>query len=232
MLTLVQVGYGLPVSLPLDPSAEFQAGQVGQLKIVGQDIVCGVSDGRAPIGILDDVRSRAFTQSVVDEIVLIQVRSEDRTSSDGYNWFSTKDTIQTLNNSNIVRTSFMADYSGLVLNSTNGVLTLPAGSRLNFDSGSGQPDSVKTIVNYVYQVTDLPGDDTTVGSNKVTIWFQRGIFATDMFETTQRYPLNNTLFVNEEGKFTTRQPTPDHPGIAMVMAPPSSLNGTLQLLWL
>jgi len=131
-----------------------------------------------------------------------------------------------------VGTSFLADYDSLELNATNGILTLPAGSRLNFDSGSGTYDSVKTIVSYVYQVPDLPGDDTTMGSNRCTIWFQRGIFATDMFEPTQRYPMNATLFVNEEGKLTTRQPTPDHPGIAMVVGPPSAMVSTLEFLWL
>jgi len=73
MLQLIQVGNAMPVSFPVDPSAEFQSGQIAQLKLVNQDIVCGVSDGRAPFGVLDDVRSRAFTQTVVDEVVLIQV---------------------------------------------------------------------------------------------------------------------------------------------------------------
>jgi len=232
MLQLIQVGNAMPVSFPVDPSAEFQSGQIAQLKLVNQDIVCGVSDGRAPFGVLDDVRARAFTQTVVDEVVLIQVREEDRQSSDGYNVYSNRDTSQHLNNANIVGTSFLADYDGLELNATNGILTLPAGSRLNFDSGSGTYDSVKTIVSYVYQVPDLPGDDTTMGSNRVTIWFQRGIFATDMFEATQRYPLNATLFVNEEGKLTTMQPTPDHPGVAMVVGPPSAMVATLEFMWL
>lgn len=232
MLQLVQVGNAMPVSFPVDPSAEFQSGQIAQLKLANQDIVCGLSDGRAPFGILDDVRTRAFTQTVVDEVVLIQVRPEDIGTNDGYNRYTTKDTSQHLNNAGIVSTSFKADYEGLVLNPVNGILTLPAGSRLNFDSGSGTFDSVKTIVNYVYQVPDLPGDDTTMGSNRVTIWFQRGIFITDMFESNQRYPLNATLFVNEEGKLTTRQPTPDHPGVAMCVGPPSAMVSNLEFLWL
>ena len=232
MLTLVQVGNTLPVSFPVDSSAEFQPGQIAQLKIVNNNIVCGLSDGTAPFGILDDVRARAFTQSVVDEIVLIQVREEDRTY-DGYGgWFSMRDTTQHINNANIVRTSFVADYEGLVLNSTNGIITLPAGSRLNFDSGSGTFDSVKTIINYVYQVPDIPGDDSTLGSNRCTIWFQRGIFATDQFDTTQRYPLNATLFVNENGVLTTKQPTPEHPGVAMCIGPPSAMIASLEFLWL
>ena len=127
----------------------------------------------------------------------------------------------------------MADYSGLILNSINGILTLPADALLNWDAnGDGRPDSVKTVVNYVYQVASLPGDDTTIGSNRITIWFQRGIFATDQFDTLQRYPLNATLFVNEEGKLTTKQATANHPGVAMVTGPPSANVTNLEFMWL
>ena len=127
----------------------------------------------------------------------------------------------------------MADYEGLILNKINGVLILPAGSMLNWDAnGDGKYDSVKTIVNYVYVIPDIPGDDTTIGSNRITIWFSRGIYETDQFDTIQRYPLNNTLFVNAEGKLTTKQPTTDHPGIAFVTGPPSALKGTLEFMWL
>jgi len=101
----------------------------------------------------------------------------------------------------------------------------------NFDSGSGTPNSVKAIVNYVFTVPNLPGDDSTVGSGRVTIWFQRGIFQTDQFDTTQRYAVNATLFVNAEGKFTTHQASPNLPGVAMVTGPPTGINETLEFLW-
>jgi len=121
----------------------------------------------------------------------------------------------------------------LVLNPVNGILTLLEGSLLNYDNdGDGQNDSVKTIVNYVDQVASLPGDDTTIGSNRVTLWFQRGIFATDQFDTLQRYPLNATLFVSAEGLLTTKQASASHPGRAMVSAPPSAIEGSLEFLWL
>lgn len=232
MLHLIQVGNALPVSYPVDSTSEFQPGQIAQLKLVGQDIVAGVSDGTAPLGLIDDVRTTAFTQNSIDEVVLIVVPEPNIYTPDGYNYFSNADIKQELNNSNILQTSFVADYDGLILNQRNGIVILPSGSKLNFDSGSGKPDSVKTIVNYIYRVPELPGDDTTIGSNRITIWFQRGIFATDQFDTLQRYPLNATLFVNENGLLTTKQPTPDHPGVAMVCGPPSSLVGTLEFLWL
>ena len=231
MLKIIQSGNALPFSYPVDITSIFQPGQIGQLKLIGQDIVVGLSDGTAPLGIIDDTRSNAFTQSIVDEIVVI---SGADIYTDGYgNFFTGSDVKQELNNAGLLQNSFVSDYEGLELNIINGILTLPEDSQLNFDAdGDGLEDSVKTIVSYVYRVPDLPGDDTTMGSNRMTVWFQRGIFATDQFDTTQRYPLNATLFVNEEGKLTTRQATPDHPGVAMVTGPPSALVGTLEFMWL
>jgi hypothetical protein len=231
MLKIIQSGNALPFSYPVDITSIFQPGQIGQLKLIGQDIVVGLSDGTAPLGLIDDTRSNAFTQSVVDEVIIIA--GVDITT-DGYgNFFTGSDAKQELNNAGLLQNSFVSDYEGLELNIVNGILTLPEDSQLNFDAdGDGLEDSVKTIVSYVYQVPNLPGDDTTMGSNRMTVWFQRGIFATDQFDTTQRYPLNATLFVNEEGKLTTRQATPDHPGVAMVTGPPSALVGTLEFMWL
>ena len=229
-LSIIQAGNSLPFSYPVDPSSTFEPGNIGQLKLAGQDIVIGLSDGTAPIGIIDDIRTNAFSRSVVDEIKVIP--GVDITT-DGYNFFNGSDSMAPLANAGIIRSSFVADYEGLVLNEVNGILELPAGSRLNYDNdGDGVNDSVQTIVNYVYHINSLPGDDTTIGSNRVTIWFQRGIFATDQFDTRQKYPINATLFVNSEGKLTTQQITDRHPGVALVSGPPSSMIGTLEFIWL
>jgi len=230
MLRIIQAGNALPASYPVDITSTFQPGQICQLKLIGNDIVMGLSDGTAPLGIIDDIKTSAFTQSVYDEVVII--RGIDITT-DGYNYYTGRDALEPLKNASLIRSSFLSDYEGLILNEINGVLTLPEGSRLNFDSdGDRKNDSVKTIVNYVYQVAALPGDDTTIGSNRITFWFQRGIFATDMYDTLQRYPLNSTLFVNEQGKLTTRQLTPNHPGIGIVSGPPTAMHGTIEFMWL
>lgn len=230
VLKLIQIGNALPVSYPVDSSSVFEPGAIGQLKLFGQDIVAGLSDGLAPLGIIDDSRSSAFSKPVVDEIVIIQATG----ILDAYgNWVSTTDAKQELRYAGVIASSFVADFENLVLNPINGVLMAPAGSYLNYDSdGDGRPDNVRTIVNYVYTVPGLPGEDTTVGSNRLTIWITRGLYATDQFDTTQKYPLNAALFVNEEGKLTTRQATPNHPAVAMVTAPPSALISNLEFLWL
>lgn len=229
MLRLIHVGNTLPVSYAVDPTSTFQAGQIGQLKVLGNEVVAGVSDGTAPFGIIDDVNTAAFTRPVVDEVVVVPVTAV----SDGYRLITAVDTMATLQFANIVRSSFTADIEGLVLNEVNGVITVTAGTPLNYDSDNdGILDSVRTVVNYVYRIANLPGENTTIGSGRITLWIQRGIFETDQFDTHQRYVVNATLFVNGDGLLTTSQPSPNHPGVALVTGPPTGLNETLEFLWL
>lgn len=231
MLRLIQVGNTLPLSFPVDPSATFQPGQIAQLKVTGNEIVCGVSDGTAPLGIIDDINTSAFTAPVKDEVVVVPLVGV--VGPDGYNLVAAVNTEKRLRFSNIVRSSFRADVEGLVLHDVNGVIEVPAGTPLNYDSdGDGIKDSLRTVVDYVYRIPNVPGDNTTVGSGRMTIWFARGIFETDQYDTTQRYVVNATLFVNEDGMLTTKQPSASHPGVAIVTGPPTGVVETLEFLWL
>ena len=230
MLRLIHIGKGMPVSYPVDPTGTFQPGQVAQLKQLGNEIVCGVSDGTAPIGIIDDINAVAFTAPAKDEVVVIgPIVGVD----DGYgNYVSATEANKELRWPNIVRSSFVADYEGLILNVVNGILTAPVGTTLNYDSdGDGINESIRTIVDYMYRIGNIPGDNTTAGSGRITFWKDRGIFETDMYDTTARFVVNATLYVNADGMFTTSQPSASHPGVAMVTGPPTGLNNTLELLW-
>lgn len=232
MFRIVQAGNSLPISYPVDPNAEFQPGMVGQLGVMGNNIICGVSDGTAPFGIIDEIKTRAFTAPSIDEIVVAVVPEIARHIVSG-RVYATIDVQASLENSNILSSSFVSNPVDVALNSKNGVLIFPEGTELNFDlDGDGVPDSIRTIVSYTYQVPNIPGDDTTAGSGRVTMWFQKMIAQTDMYETNQRYPINANLFVNECGLFTTRQVTPNYPGVGFVTGPPTAVHGTLELLWL
>lgn len=229
MLRLIQVGNTLPISYPVDPTSTFQPGQIGQLKVIGNEIVCGVSDGTAPLGIIDDINTSAFTAPVTDEVVVIPAVG----INDGYgNYISAISTMKTLRFANIVRSSFTCDVEGLILNDVNGVIEAPAGIDLNYDSdGDGINDSIRIICSYTYRISNIPGDNTTIGSGRITVWFQRGIFETDQYDTKQRYVVNATLFCNADGLLTTDQPTSNHPGVAIVTGPPTGMNQTLEFLW-
>lgn len=228
MLRIIQSGNSLPFSYICDPNSEFQPGMLAQLNAFGNQIVCGVSDGTAPIGIIDDIKTNSFTAASVDEVVIVQVAGV----LSGSEFVAPTDLKTELANPNVLAKSFMSDID-VELIPRNGVIVIPAGTPLNFDlAGTGTPDSIRVVVNYTYQVPNIPGDDSTQGSGRVTIWFQRIICQTDQFETNQRYPLNANLFCSESGLFTTRMPSPNHAAIAIVQAPPTSVHGSLELLYL
>lgn len=227
-LRLIQVGNSLPFSFPVDPSAEFQPGMIAQLNAMGNQIVCGVSDGTCPIGIIDDIKTSSFTTSQIDEVVIVAAAG---VLSGGY-WVTPVEIKAELENPNILQRSFVADIDvGLI--ARNGVIVIPAGTRLNFDqAGSGTPDSIRVVCSYTYQVPSIPGDDSTIGSGRVTVWFNRIIAASDQYETNVIYPLGAPLFVSESGLLTTRKPSENHVTVALVTGPPVSSFPSLEFLWI
>lgn len=232
MLNVVQIGTALPASFALDPTAQFESGMIAQLKLIANDIVVGVSDGTAPLGIIDDVRTNAFTKHQVDEIVEIPVTAIDTVNGQDVN---AEDVVGTLQFSNLVENSFSTTLD-VALNPVNGIVIVPAGTPLNFHLDDGTDDTdyngFRIVVSYVYRIPNVPGDDTTTGSGRITVHYSRGFYATDQWDPRQIYPLNATLFVGLDGKLTTKQPTDNHPGVAVVTGPPNSINSTLEFLWL
>lgn len=229
MLRLIQIGNSLATSYPVSSVGDFMPGMVGQLALEGNNIVCGVSDGTAPLGVIDNTRTKSFYSQAVDEEVIAPTTGIRQ----GNKYVSVMDVQATLDNPNVLERSFISRDVKVLLNPRNGVVVFPAGTELNVDlDGDGIPDAIRTVVAYTYQVPNVPGDDDTMGSNRISIWFQRMICATDQYEASQRYPLNAPLFVSEAGYFTTRQPSENHPTIAIVTGPPNPRNNYLELLWL
>jgi hypothetical protein len=228
MFRTIQIGTNRPVSYPVDPNATFQAGQIAQLKVIGNDVVMGVSDGTAPFGIIDDVKDTAFVRPVIDEIVIIEAPV---VNYDGYNYTLGVDTIKELGNANLIDSSFVIDYPGLSLNPINGVILAPTGSVLNHTlPGSMTPNAIRAKARYSYFVPNIPGEDSTLGSSRVTVWMAKGIFQTDQFEMVP-YAVNATLYVSENGKLTAEKTMANQPGIAMVVVPPTGHSTILEFMW-
>jgi len=231
MLRIIQAGNSLPTSFPVDPNAEFMPGMCGQLTTLGSNIVCGVSDGSAPLGIIDDIKTRAFYAPSVDEIVIVGPLAG--VMGQGGYLVTPNDVKAELDHAYIRPSSFISNPVDVELKPTNGVVTFLAGTPLNFDAdGDGIPDSIRTVVSYSYQVPNVIGDDSTIASGRITLWYSRMIFETDQFSTSERYPINASLFCGPDGKLTTKQADPNYPGIALVLAPPTSILGSLQALWI
>jgi hypothetical protein len=199
------------------------------MAVIGNQIMATVSNGTAPIGVIDDIRIRAFTNNSWNEVVIepaIGVRGPNGAI------ITPIDLKVELRHSAIIRHSFNSDVS-CILNANNGVITFKAGTPLNYDmNGTGYPNAIRAVVNYTYFVANMPGDDSTAGSGKVTVWYNRMWFQTDQFETNQQYPLNANLFVSEHGMWTTRVPSRAHGVIGMVTAPPSPQNPMIEIMLL
>jgi hypothetical protein len=196
---------------------------------MGNQIVATISNGLAPIGIIDDIKTKAFTNVSWNEVVIVPAAS---IIGPGGVPVTPVDVKAELRKANIISNSFTSTIN-VALNATNGVITFVAGTPLNFDlTGSGSPNALRTVVNYSYYVPNIPGDDSTTGSGRVTVWFQRMFFQTDQYETNQQYPVRANLFVSETGFLTTRMPSAKHPAVAMVTAPPTPMNPMIEALWL
>jgi hypothetical protein len=228
MLRIVQTNNSMPGSFIVDISASFQAGQIAELTIMGNQVVATVSNGTAPLGVIDDIKSKAFTNVSWNETIIV---SAVGVPGPGGTIVTPVDVQATLRRPNVVPSSFTSTVN-VTLNPINGIITFPAGTVLNIDlNGSGTPNGIKAIVNYTYQVANIPGDDSTAASGRIAVWFQRMFFQTDQYETNQQYPLRANLYVSEVGLLTTRRPSKIHPAVAMVTSPPFALNPMLEALW-
>ncbi len=224
---------GLPSGLfNVDPACTFQPGTVMGLTAVGGDIVMTVCDGIniPPYGLADDVKTTSLIKPVVNErVVVIPHPSFIAQDSQG-RYYITEPVSQNLRFSGVIPTGFRSDVA-CNLNPMNGVVTFPVGTLLNNSvTQSGTLDSILAIVSYTYEVAGVPGDDTTRGSGKVTVWNRRGEYITDQFDVQCNYLLNAPLYVCN-GKLTTTAPCDTAPVVGMVTGPPSSLHATLQILW-
>jgi hypothetical protein len=117
----------------------------------------------------------------------------------------------------------------VVLNARNGVITVPAGTPLNYSStNSGVFDSVRVVVRYSYQVPGIPGENSTEGTGRITVWTSKIIAATDQFDTSASYALNSILFCGIDGKLSTSRIDETYPPVGIVTAPPSAIYSFLE----
>lgn len=233
MLRIIYSGNALPWGQFLvDPNAQFEAGMIGELAAYGNQTVCTVSSGKNPIGLIDDYKTRSFSRAVVDEVIIASVPSPVLNSNNQL--VAPLDIIVELANPLILPNSFVSDPVDVSLNPTNGTIRFLAGTPLNADiTGTGTYNAIRTVVRYSHQIANVIGEDTTQGSGKVTVWITPGmLFQTDVYDTSQQYPLNALLYCGLDGKLTSSKLSADFPAVAMVTGQPNSIYGALEAKWL
>src|SRR5260221_2287271 len=125
MFRILQSGNSLPYSWPVDRTAEFQPGQISSLTVIGNQVMATVSNGLAPIGIIDDQKTRAFTANAWDETIIapaIGVPGPNNTI------ITPVDIKMELVNPNIIPSSFVSIPVDVQLIPRNGVIVFPAGT--------------------------------------------------------------------------------------------------------
>lgn len=228
-LRIIFSGNTLPANFICDQSASFQPGQIMELTTIGNQIAGTVSNGLCPLGIIDDIKTKSFTNVSWNEIILVPAISVLNSNNQ---LVTPVDIKADLRRPNIVSKSFTSTVD-VILNPINGTITFIAGTPLNVDlTGSGTPNGIRAIVNYTYAIANIPGDDSTLGNGRMTVWYQRAFFQTSIYETNREYPLRANLFVSEQGMLTTRKPSRLHPVVATVTAPPMAVGSPmLEFLW-
>ncbi len=228
MLRIIHGDESNPRMFLVNLSAQFEPGQVAQLSVNQSQIVCSVSDGTAPCGIFDDIKSAIITCPVIEELVIAYVNSP---ATHNGSLVTSIDIKKELNNADLIDKKFSSSVPCIV-NYKNGVITFLKDTPLNADiNGDGILDSIVAHVNYRYRIPRVLGEDSTAGSGQVAVRHSRMFAETSMYDVTQSYPLNAPLFVNTDGEFTTRKISDRHSSVGAVTAPPNRLSGLLQLIW-
>jgi hypothetical protein len=213
-------------SCTVDPSATFEAGQIAGLMEINGELFATVSDGvkYPPIGIVDDNKTKAFTGTVQDEVSI--VHSAVYTDGQG-RLLSSVEVMGGLNETNIISSTFKSNID-VLLNPKKGVFLIPKDSPVNYDDG--QIVGFEVISSYRFAIVDYPGDDSTDGSGKISIHFNRGIFTTNIFDTLATYFPGAPLYVDAEGKLTSHETA--SPMVAIALQPASAINNELLFMWL
>ena len=212
-------------SCPVDPSATFEAGAIAGLIEINGELFATVSDGVniPPIGIIDDSKTKAFTGTVIDEVQLIPAAT---TLINGV-LVSTVDVMGSLNEVNIMESSFTSNLD-VVLNPKKGLVVIPAGTPVNYETPNFTGFEVKA--SYRYTISDYSGLDSVSSSGLVSIHFNRGIFVTNMFDSLAQYWPGQALHVNSEGLLTSQET--GSPVVAIALQPTSALTNELMFMWL
>lgn len=217
----------------VDWSVEFEAGMLAGKTIIDQTVVWTVANGTTipAIGIIDDTRTNAFTDTIAYEEVIVRVIDAN---GDGKSDFDALGKLmggtKGLGISNVLISTFRSDPQ-VALDAVHGTIDVLSGTTLNFDQdGDGILDSVKVTCAYQYYVPNKPGEDSTLGSGRLTTWSAPGSeFATNQWEPTAGgYRLNDWLYCSPDGKFTR---SANGAALAIVTYPPTTLDSMLQFMW-
>ena len=179
--------YGDPIgTLPVDPTAVFNSGAVMQRNATTG--LMALSDGSAPLGFAGENKTTAYTGKEVDEAATLNGTTAANLSKSNL----TADRVKVTNEAGDTEYVEDTDYT---IADTNGTITRIALGAIT--------DGQTVLVSYEYQKSSSEllnaqplGTDDTAGSGNVTIYNAPGIYASDQYDITRTFQLNQLLYAN------------------------------------
>jgi len=222
----------------VDPSATFQAGQVGMLSVDAAGLPIVTLAGTKPLGLIEDNKTAAFTQPIVGELLTIGVGAGSTAVLAHANVVADSELVFLLDAAG-APTAIVKPTDYTIVN-TNGILTTVAagaiaGAAPYIDAdGDAVLDSVNLSVNYQFALPGVAGADTTLASGLVTLHFQRGEFSVGVYDTANPYAVNDKLYVGDGAVAPLGTLTSDGAGNPQVVGictqPPTASNPLLSLI--
>lgn len=132
------------------------------------------------------------------------------------------------------------DVNVVVANPTTGALTVTFAGAFGLDASTAY--DVKLVMNYSYvntnslgftSVLDMAGNDTTIASGKVTVYFMSGIYETDQFDPYITYTPGDVVYAVDSstaGLMTTANTSDKAIGIVL-KAPSAALDAANSVVY-
>ena len=179
-----------PLSFPVDPTEDFEAGVVLQLDPTTGQLIR--SDGTAPLGLADGYKSDSYHRKVINEHVVLT--AEDAIPLAHANL--TADAVKVTDVTGVTEYLENTDY---LVNDINGTIARLAGQAI------GDGDEVLVSSEYLLTVAEWRascpiGNDDTIGSGQCAVWTD-GVFETDQYVLTDAFAINQHLYA-EDGLLT------------------------------
>ncbi len=199
----------------VDPSSEWEEGQVATLVQIGGDVLAKkyeAGSGEVPLGIFWFPKTTTLTRVDIESVTLIGTTPVNLRHA---NLVSGSERVTNLTGTTVYTAG--TDYD---INYTNGTIARIA------TGGIGDGETV--IVRYRFNILakDLARmpqrfervPDATIGSGTITIAKGPAEIYTDQYDTSKGYTVNALLYANSEGKITSQA---GGPVIGKVIDPPS-----------
>lgn len=226
--------------LNVDPTVTFEAGQIGQLTVdpMGNTVV--TLAGSKPLGLIDDNKTTAFTQPIIGEVHYVATVAAATWYTDNAHLVSDSELVFLLSSTGAVAATCVRGVDYSVTSYANGIFAVFLAGLIDVAvpyldmNHDGVADSVNIAMQYHFAVPGVAGQDTTLASGLVTMWFHKGEYSVSMYDSAASYAVNTKLYVGDGagghaplGVLTVAARTANTQVVGIVTQPPTASNPLL-----